>query len=165
MQENDYTPLDFIKEIHKKKVKYLLIGRRAVIAYGGPMQTMDYDIYAENDEKNIALLLKVAEKFDLTPSIPKEKIPEVFKFKLENDFTVDIFTFKYFSAGDGKKISFQEIYKRRNVARSPSGFEVNLPSIDDLIALKKIRNSLKDREDIRYLEKIKEHDKERGEKN
>ena len=38
-------PLQFLKGIHAAGVRYLLIGRQAVIAYGGPMFSMDYDIY------------------------------------------------------------------------------------------------------------------------
>lgn len=149
-------PIDFIKEIHKKGIRYLLIGRRAVIAYGGPLQTMDYDIYVDNEKENIGLLLKVAKKFELYPTVPKEEIHTVFKFRLENDFVVDVFTFKYFVTPDNKKISFSDIFKRRKIAEGKSELKINLPAIDDLIALKKIRGSMKDLEDIKYLEKIKE---------
>jgi len=151
------NPVNFIRSIHNKGVKYLLIGRRAVIAYGGPVQTMDYDIYVNNDSKNIDLLFKVAEKFELSPTVPREKIYTVFKFRLENDFVIDVFTFKYFVTREGKKISFQDIFRKRKIAKGKSGFKVFLPSIDDLIALKKIRGSTKDLEDIKYLEKIKEN--------
>lgn len=157
--KNQKGPLDFIKEITNKKVEYLMIGRRAVIAYGGPVQTMDYDIYVNNDKKNIELLLDVAKEFELRPTVPKEKIYTVFKFRLENDFIVDVFTFKYFVSSSGEKISFQEIFKRKKVARDKSGFKIFLPSIDDLIKLKKIRSSTKDLEDIKYLQEIKKRTK------
>lgn len=155
--KNLNNPINFIKEIHTKGVKYLLIGRRAVVAYGGPVQTMDYDIYVDNGKENIDLLLKVAEKFELYSTVPKEKIHTVFKFRLENDFVVDVFTFKYFVAQNGKRISFQDIFGRRKIAKGTSGLEVNLPAIDDLITLKKIRGATKDLEDISYLEEIKKN--------
>ena len=42
-------PLEFIKAIHQSGVRYLLIGRQAVIAYGGPVMSMDYDIYIDGN--------------------------------------------------------------------------------------------------------------------
>lgn len=148
-------PIEFIDKIHKTGVKYLLIGRRAVIAYGGPVQTMDYDIYIDSGDENLSLLLRIAEEFELCPSIPKKQIMKHFKFRLENDFAIDVFRAKYFSSGKGKKLSFEELYSRKEIARGETGLEINLPAIDDLIALKELRSSPKDLEDIKYLETIK----------
>jgi hypothetical protein len=148
-------PLEFLKKIHKAGVKYLLIGRQAVIAYGGPVQSMDYDIYVDNSEKNIKLLLEAAKKFNLYPSVPKEEIQSHFKFKLENDFVVDVFKAKAIAIDKKKRISFSEIYERRCVLKGETGLELNLPSIDDLISLKKLRSLPRDLEDIKYLEALK----------
>jgi len=148
-------PLEFLKAIHQAGVKYLLIGRQAIIAYGGPVQTMDYDVYVSSTEDNLALLLNVAKKFDLVPGLSKEEIRKHFKFRLENDMVIDIFKAKYFSIGSGKKLSFDELFERRVVAKGETGLEINLPSIDDLIKLKELRSSPKDQEDIKYLEELK----------
>jgi len=152
-------PLAFLKEIHDEGVKYLLIGRQAVIAYGGPVQSMDYDIYVDGSPENTDKLLAIAQKYELYPSIPKEKLHENFKFRLENDIAVDIFRAKSFSSGKGKKITFQEIYERKNTLKDFSGLEINVPSIDDLIALKRLRSSPKDLNDIKYLQAIKKENK------
>lgn len=133
----------------------MLIGRRSIIAYGGPVTTMDYDIYVDRTEENLDLLISIAKKFDLYPSIPREKFKSHFKFKLENDFAIDIFYAKYFSSGKGKKLSFEELYKRKALAKGEEGLEINLPAIDDLIALKKLRSLPKDLEDIKYLKFLK----------
>ena len=148
-------PIEFLEEIHKAGVKYLLIGRRAIIAYGGPVQTMDYDIYIDGSGENLDLLLGIAKKFELFSNLPKEKIMTHFKFRLENDFAIDIFRARYFSSGEGKKLSFDELYARKTTAKGEAGLEINLPSIDDLIALKKLRSLPKDLEDIKYLELLK----------
>ena len=148
-------PLEFLKAIHQAGVKYLLIGRQAIIGYGGPVQTMDYDVYVSSTEDNLALLLNVAKKFDLVPGLSKEEIRKHFKFRLENDMVIDIFKAKYFSIGSGKKLSFDELFERRVVAKGETGLEINLPSIDDLIKLKELRSSPKDQEDIKYLEELK----------
>lgn len=160
MQAGESHPLDFLEAIHKAGIKYLLVGRRAIIAYGGPMQTMDYDFYVSNERDNIKKLLAVAETFDLYPSISEDEILKTFKFKLENDVSIDILCFKKFSAKDGKVISFSELYDRKTTLKGESGLEVYVPCVDDLIALKELRNSPKDREDIKYLKAIKKHFKE-----
>lgn len=158
MKTRDFIePIEFLNEIHKNGVKYVLIGRQAVIAYGGPVQSMDYDIFIDGRAKNTELLLSIAEKFDLYPSISKEELNKTFMFKLENDFVVDVFRTGSFTSSRGKKIFFKDIYERKNVLKDPSGFEVNLPSIDDLIELKKLRGLPKDLNDIEYLETIKEN--------
>lgn len=148
-------PLEFLKSIHEASVLYLLIGRQAVIAYGGPVQSMDYDIYIDGSEENTSRLLHIAEEFDLYPNLPKDKIPSHFKFRLENSFIVDVFRARYLSLGKNKKISFEEMFERRKILKGESGLELNLPSIDDLIILKKLRSLPKDLEDIKYLRNIK----------
>ena len=149
-------PLQFLKDIHENGVRYLLMGRQAIIAYGGPVQTMDYDIYVDKAEKNIDLLLKIAENYELYPSISKAEIKKHYKFKLENNFAIDIFCFKHFSVGKREKLSFNELYERRNVFKGETGLEINLPSIDDLIELKRLGSRPKDIEDIKYLQGLKQ---------
>lgn len=148
-------PLKFIKEIHRKKVRYLLIGRQAVIAYGGPVQSMDYDLYIDGSEENTNKLLAIAENYNLYPNLSKSKLKSHFKFRLENDFVVDVFRAKSLSIGKGRKITFEEIFSRKKVMQGQAGLELNLPSIDDLILLKKLRSSPKDLQDILYLEALK----------
>lgn len=148
-------PLEFLKSIHEAGVRYLLIGRQAVIAYGGPVQSMDYDVYIDGSEENTSKLLNIAKRFHLCPNLSKDKIRTHFKFKLENSFIVDVFRARFLSIGKGKKISFNEMHERKNILKGESGLELNLPSIDDLIALKKLRSSPKDLEDIKYLQAIK----------
>ncbi|MFA6169257.1 MAG: hypothetical protein WCW67_05820 [Candidatus Margulisiibacteriota bacterium] len=148
-------PLQFIKAIHDKGVKYLLIGRQAVIAYGGPVQSMDYDIYIDGSEENTSLLLKIAESFGLYPNLPEKELKKTFKFKLENDIAVDVFRAKALSSAKTGKIIFQEIYDRKVVAKDPGGLKINLPCIDDLILLKKLRSAPKDLLDIQYLKALK----------
>ena len=67
---------------------------------------------------------------------------------------VDVFRARAFSLGR-KKITFTEMYSRRTVLTGEAGLELNLPSIDDLIALKKLRSEPKDLQDIKYLRSLK----------
>lgn len=144
-------PLEFLKEIHEAGVKYLLIGRQAVIAYGGPVQSMDYDIFIDGSPENTDLFLSIAKKFELYPNMPKDRLHTHFKFKLENGFTVDVFRARKI----GHKFTFDEIYERRKVLRGETGLEINVPEIEDLIQLKKLRSLPRDLEDIKYLDVLR----------
>ncbi|MEW6680557.1 MAG: hypothetical protein AB1297_06060, partial [bacterium] len=84
-------PIEFIGAIHQKGVRYLLIGRQAMITYGIPVATMDYDLYIDGERENTERFLEVAREFGLYPSIEPEKIKEHFMFTLENDITIDVF--------------------------------------------------------------------------
>jgi len=116
---------------------------------------MDYDIYIDGSEENTNKLLKIAEDFSLQPSVPKKDLTKLPKFKLENDMVIDIFRAKSLSSVKTGKVSFAQIYQRKVVAKDISGLEINLPSLDDLISLKKMRSSPKDLLDIKYLQEIK----------
>ncbi|MBU1599088.1 hypothetical protein KKG61_03120 [bacterium] len=153
-------PIDFIKAIHKEAIRYLLIGRQAMIAYGIPVATIDYDLYIDGGDENTKRFLEIAERFDLFPSRPLERMKESFMFKLENDITIDVFRCKKITNQEGETISFEEIYKNRRTPKDEkTGAEVNLPSIDDLIKLKKT-GRYKDIIDVQYLEKLKEMQRE-----
>jgi len=148
-------PVEFISQVHKAGVKYLLIGRQAMIAYGIPVQTMDYDLYIDGDRENTRCFLEIAEKFDLFPSKPLEKLKSYFMFKLENDVVIDVFRAKKLVIKDGEVISFEDLYRRKEIIEDKTGFAVNVPCIDDLIKLKKTTDRDKDIIDVKYLEKFK----------
>jgi len=148
-------PLQFLKTIHDAGVRYLLIGRQAVIAYGGPMQSMDYDIYIDGSEENTLKLIKIADQFNLLPSVGMGEMKKNFKFKLENGFLVDVFRAKSLSSAATGKLTFEDIYNRKVIAKDISGLEINLPSLDDLITLKRMRSAPKDLLDIKYLKELK----------
>lgn len=149
-------PLQFLKKIHEAGVRYLLIGRQAVIAYGGPVQSMDYDIYIDGSKENTDKLLQIAESFDLLPTLPAEELHKTFKFRLENNFVLDVFLAKTLVLEGGEKITFDQLFAEKSVLKGEEGLELNLPSITGLINLKKVRSSPKDLVDISYLEKLKE---------
>lgn len=148
-------PIEFISEVHNANVRYLLIGRQAMIAYGIPVQTMDYDLYIDGDPQNTDLFLKIASKFGLFPSEELDKLKSHFMFKLENDVTIDVFRAKKMINQEGEGISFEEMYRRKETLKDETGFAVNVPCIEDLIKLKKT-NREKDIVDIKYLKKLKE---------
>jgi len=56
--EEEVKLLDVVKEFNRLGVRYLIIGRRAVVLYGAPVLTGDYDIWihSEDRRKTLALL-------------------------------------------------------------------------------------------------------------
>ncbi|MEW6619213.1 MAG: hypothetical protein AB1422_07740 [bacterium] len=151
-------PVEFIAAIHNAHIKYLLIGRQAMIAYGIPVQTMDYDLYIDGSRENTKNFLEIAEKFDLFPSKKLDEMESYFMFKLENDVSIDVFRAKKKIIQEGETISFEEMYNRKEVITDETGFQVNVPCVEDLIKLKKT-DRYKDTIDIKYLEKWQEMQK------
>ncbi|MEW6607973.1 MAG: hypothetical protein AB1414_11080 [bacterium] len=154
-------PVEFIAAIHNAHIKYLLIGRQAMIAYGIPVQTMDYDLYIDGSRENTKNFLEIAEKFDLFPSKKLDEMESYFMFKLENDVSIDVFRAKKVITQKGETISFEEMYNRKEVITDETGFQVNVPCVEDLIKLKKT-DRYKDTIDIKYLEKWQEMQKRKN---
>jgi len=46
---------DIVKDFNKTGIKYLIIGRRAVVLYGAPVLTADYDFWIDSSQKDEAL--------------------------------------------------------------------------------------------------------------
>jgi hypothetical protein len=154
------------RELHKKKIRYLVIGGIAVNIHGYSRATGDLDIMISFDKTNldgfIALLLELGFK----PRIPvkieelgdpekvdkwkKEKHMKVFSVynpanELEN---IDIMVENY--------IDFDAAYEKREHVTTASNIGIPVISINDLIELKKIAGRKRDEIDILALQKIKE---------
>lgn len=126
-----------------------------MIIYGIPVATMDYDVYLDGEEENTCKFLKIAREFDFYPSKKEEDLKKHFMFQLENDIIIDVFRARKITNKDGELIDFKEIYERRETFEDVGGVKINVPSVPDLIKLKKTGRE-KDVHDVRYLEKIKD---------
>ena len=51
-------PIDFIKALNQKDVRYLLVGRQALVQYGAPLQSFDYDFFVSPDEETLHKIKK-----------------------------------------------------------------------------------------------------------
>ncbi len=52
-REKEIKFLELVRVLNRHKIRYLVIGRRAVILYGGPVLTADNDIWLHpKDKKN-----------------------------------------------------------------------------------------------------------------
>lgn len=153
---NNKFPADFkefIVELNKYKVEYMLIGGYALGVYGHIRATNDLDIYINATEENASKMVRACVDY----GIPGESIEkDMFlvqkmigigqpPLRIEILKKLDIVDFKY---------AFQ-----RAIKTTVDGIPINVVDLDDLIILKKAaikgRNKSRDIEDLSFLEKLK----------
>jgi hypothetical protein len=153
--EKEVSLFKLIRELNRAKIRYLIIGRRAVILYGGPVLTADTDLWIHPEDKKMALSL-LLDKLGLEIShSPDTKRPIVSGFSGLKRF--DLFFQKGVKNIENEAIEFEDCYKNSVLKKdSKENVSFRIPSIDDLIRLKKIRKpNVKDEQDIEYLLKAK----------
>ncbi len=145
---------DFIHELNKHKVEYLLIGGYAMGAYGHIRATNDLDIFINATKENASKMLSACVDY----GIPIESIQmEMFlvqkmvgigqpPLRIEIIKKLDVVDFIY---------AFQRAKKVQI-----DGLVLNVADLDDLILFKKAaikgRNQSRDVEDLSFLEKLKD---------
>jgi len=150
-REKEIKFLELIRVLNRQKIRYLIIGRRAVILYGGPVLTADHDLWLHpNDKKKFLLLLSENLNFELSDSPDTEK-PIVIGFSGTKKY--DFFFQRSVKNMENETIEFEGCYKNSILKKDVRGkVSFRIPSIDDLIRLKKIRKAnVKDQQDIEYL--------------
>lgn len=152
--EKEISFIDLVKALNKERIRYIIIGRRALILYGIPVMTADYDLWIspEDREKTLTLLEKMGIELSEHPTTKK-----LIVFAYSSTKKFDLFFHRTITNLDGEKIIFDDCYQNAVTADSSNKApQILIPSIDDLIKMKKIRNgSAKDIQDIEYLLKIK----------
>jgi hypothetical protein len=146
---------EVIKGFNKRGIRYLLIGRQAVMLYGAPLFSYDFDFWIHPEERDrVYSFLEDELGFEVS-SNREQKKPLVFFYTQGGD-KIDVFFFRNTVNKNGEKLNIDECLKNAIKIKEPdSDLYVMVPSIDNLIKLKKIGDSPKDLEDIEYLEKIK----------
>jgi hypothetical protein len=145
-----------IRKFNRENIRYLIIGRRAVVLYGGPVLTGDYDlwIHPEDKKKTLSFLLDELD-FELSHP-PDTRRPIVTAFSGMKRY--DLFFQRSVRTVDRETIDFEACYRDSVLKEDPGNkLAFRVPSIDDLIRLKKIRQpNAKDGQDIEYLLKAKQ---------
>ncbi|MEW6668603.1 MAG: hypothetical protein AB1512_25605 [Thermodesulfobacteriota bacterium] len=149
--EKELKLLDVVRAFNVHGIRHLLIGRRAVILYGGPVLTGDNDIWIHTADREKALTLLEADLgFELShPADTKRPIVTAFSGMKK----YDLFFHKTSRNTEGETVRFEECYRNAVLIEEPSeDISFRVPSIDDLVRLKKIRKpNAKDEQDIEYL--------------
>lgn len=152
--EKEVNFFDLIREFNRQEIRYLLIGRRAVILYGGPVLTADHDLWIHPADKQKALHLLLEKGVELSYP-PNTTRPIVTGYSGLKKY--DLFFQKSVKNIENETIDFEECYKA-SITKEDAAEEVRfrIPSVDDLIRLKKIRKpNAKDEQDIEFLLKAK----------
>lgn len=137
-----------LRLLKENKATFVIIGATALPVYGYARATLDLDLFVKPDQENIKRVIKALREFgydlmDLTPEdFLKNKI-------LIRQYTVetDIHPFV-------KGVSFDEVWKNKIKAKFGKT-EVFFPSLDDMIKMKKAAGRAIDKEDLKYLRRIK----------
>ncbi len=144
---------------------YVVVGGLAVILHGHVRLTTDTDIVVDLDGERLDNMLIVLRDLGFQPRVPvrleefsdpekrkrwiKEKGMQVFSLfhPAEPRWVVDLFV--------DSPIDFAELHQR-SVTKKIEGVSVEVASIDDLIAMKRLAGRDIDQSDIRELQQIKE---------
>lgn len=152
--EKEIKFTDALHKLNDKDVRSLIIGRRAVILYGGPVLTADYDLWINPDDRQTALEIFQDMGCELSHP-PDTKKPIVTGFSGIKKF--DLFFHRGIKNIKGITIEFDKCFENSELIEDPAeGIAFRVPSIDDLINMKQIReHNIKDEQDIEYLLKAK----------
>jgi hypothetical protein len=154
----EFDFVEFVRSLDEMTISYLLIGRWAVILYGAPLMTADYDFWISPDDRMKLLKFLEGEGFEVPDRSEWDK-PLITVYRGADK--IDLMFYRQITNRELQRIRFDDCMKRAVTHEDPkSNFRVRVPSIDDLIALKKIERkseleTLKDRADIRILEALR----------
>jgi hypothetical protein len=148
-----FEEADFFRAIARSGARVLLIGRRALIAYGLPVLTADYDLWVHIDD--IGRLNSAVEDLDLTPNRTPEEARRVGRYVLENSVHVDVLVARSASTKDGVRVAFDDVWARHEELLYQESMTFAVPSIDDLILTKRLAMRDEDIADIHLLETLK----------
>jgi predicted nucleotidyltransferase len=137
-----------LKSLKGRKVQFVIIGATAFPVHGYSRATLDIDIFIRPDKSNAEKALSALKDFgydisDITVDEILTKKILIRQYLVETDIHPFV-----------KGVSFDEVWKNRVKAKFGNTF-VWFASLDDLIKMKKAAGRPKDREDLKYLLKLK----------
>jgi len=143
--------LKLLKENH---VKFVIIGATAFPVHGYSRATLDIDIFIKPEKATAQKTLKALKEFgydvtDVTIDDLLTKKVLIRQYLIETDIHPVV-----------KGITFEKVWKNKVKARFGKTF-VWFASLDDLITMKKAAARAIDKEDLKYLLKLKKHAKNR----
>lgn len=132
-----------------RKVKFVVIGGWALPAYGYTRSTYDIDIFFEPTKANVKRLIGALTDFGYT-GVEDLTVEQLMKKKtLFRDFSLDADIHPFVNGVD-----FKDVWKSKKETEIEN-VKVFIPSLDDLIVMKKAAGRYKDLMDLEYLKEIK----------
>jgi len=138
-----------LKSLNEHDVDYVIIGATAFPIHGYSRATLDIDILIKPTEKNAQNTLLALKKFgydmnDVSVTDILSKKILIRQYILETDLHPFV-----------KGVTVEEIWKNR-IPGEIGDITCYFASLDDLIKMKKAAGRGKDKEDLKFLKKIKE---------
>ena len=62
---------DVFRELYKNKVRYIVVGGRAVNLYGVPRMTADLDLMVDLEKENVLKTVNILKSLGYVPKIPE----------------------------------------------------------------------------------------------
>ena len=154
----------FFRSLNERNVRYVVAGGVAVVLHGHPRMTADIDLAVDLTPEAARRAIRTLTEMGLRPRVPVE--PEAFadpaqrnRWIAERGMTV----FNLYDPSDPllsvdlfveSPIPFEELYGRSVRIALPS-CDVQVASIEDLIAMKKTAGRPQDLADIQALEMLR----------
>jgi len=138
-----------LRLLKENEVSFLVIGASAFPVYGYARATLDIDFFLRPELRNVKRTMKALEQFgyDLMDLEPEDFLRNkilIRQHTVEADFHPFV-----------KGVIFKDVWKNRIKARF-GNTEVYFPSLDDMIKMKRAAGRAKDREDLKYLRRLKD---------
>lgn len=141
---------DFVVQLNKHKVTYMVIGGYALAFHGKPRHTGDLDIWIDISEDNAEKMVSVINDFGMR-SLGLEKVDFLQKGGITQigypPLRIDIL-----NEIDG--VNFNDAYPNKQVI-DIDGLPVNYIGLDDLIKNKQVSGRQQDLADVNTLNKLK----------
>jgi len=153
--EAELSFFDIIYDFNRMGIRYLIIGRRAVVLYGAPVLTADSDFWVDISDR-LRVLSYFSDK-GCSLSEPEDSVKPIIQV-FAGPRKIDLFFHKAIRNLDGDLVEFKSCYENATVKEDrKQDIFFRIPCIDDLIKTKKIRKeNVKDLQDIEYLLKAKD---------
>jgi predicted nucleotidyltransferase len=141
-----------LKLLKENKVKFVIIGATAFPVHGYSRATLDIDIFIKAQKENAEKTRKALKKFgydvrDINVEDLLNKKVLIRQYIIETDIHPFV-----------KGVTFQEVWDNRVKAKFGET-TVNFASLSDLIKMKRAAGRQKDKEDIKFLRKLRQKPK------
>lgn len=157
--------LNLFKILHERGLRYLVCGGLAVNIYGIPRMTADVDLLLDFESDNLRRFEKALTDIGYAARVPisiasledEAKRQQLIREK-------NLIAFSYYSTRSNfmsvdvlmqVPLSFDEMWQQRETRRVFQT-DVQIVSLDHLIALKKHANRIQDNQDVLLLSKLRE---------
>jgi len=140
-----------LESLNAHECRYVVIGALAFPHHGYARATLDIDIFIEPTSQNAGRTLEALTAFGFDTS--DVSVSDLLNYKLLiRDYAVQLDVHP-FVAG----VEFAPVWDA-SLESTMSGVSVRIPSLEDLIRMKKAAGRPKDLEDLKYLEALRDRE-------